>query len=47
MLEPYGMAPSGVYNINEVKDSVNFYKVQVGIKSGASQDYKEQLENGV
>ena len=45
-VEPYGMMPSGVYHIDEVKDSVNFYKVQVGIRSGATQDYKEQLENG-
>src|SRR6476620_2114665 len=44
---PYGLVPSGVYNVDEVKDSVNFYKVQVGIHSGAAQDYKEQLENGV
>ncbi len=46
-VEPYGMVPSGVYNVNEVKDSINFYKVQVGIRSGAGPDYKEQLENGV
>jgi hypothetical protein len=45
-VQPYGLAPSGVYNINEVNDSVNFYKVQVGIFSGAAKDYKEQLENG-
>lgn len=44
---PYGLVPSGVYNVDEVKDSVNFYKVQVGIFRGAEQDYKEQLENGV
>lgn len=44
---PYGLVPSGVYNIDEVKDSVNFYKVQVGIFSGAAQDYKDQLEHGV
>jgi hypothetical protein len=44
---PYGMVPSGVWNIDEVKDSVNFYKVQVGIRSGATEDYKEQLKNGV
>jgi len=43
---PYGLVPSGVYNVDEVKDSVNFYKVQVGIHSGAANDYKEQLENG-
>ena len=35
-VEPYGLVPSGVYQIDEVKDSVNFYKVQVGIFSGAS-----------
>lgn len=46
-VEPYGMVPSGVYHVDEVKDSVNFYKVQVGIRSGASADYKAQLENGV
>lgn len=44
---PYGLVPSGVYNIDEVKDSVNFYKVQVGIHSGAADDYKEQLQNAV
>src|SRR4029078_2891770 len=43
---PYGLVPSGVYHVDEVKDSVNFYKVQVGIRSGAADDYKEQLENG-
>lgn len=46
-VEPYGMIPSGVYHIDEVKDSVNFYRVQVGIKSGADKDYIEQLKNGV
>lgn len=46
-VQPYGLVPGGVYNINEVKDSVNFYKVQVGIFSGAGPDYKHQLENGV
>lgn len=45
-VQPYGMAPSGVYHIDEVKDSANFYAVQVGIRSGVDADYKEQLENG-
>ncbi|MDR0430382.1 MAG: glycoside hydrolase family 9 protein [Tannerellaceae bacterium] len=45
-VQPYGMVPSGVYHIDEVKDSANFYAVQVGIRSGADADYKEQLENG-
>ncbi|PWT74648.1 MAG: glycosyl hydrolase family 9 [Bacteroidetes bacterium] len=44
---PYGLVPSGVYNVDEVKDSVNFYKIHVRISSGAGQDYKEQLQNGV
>ena len=46
-VQPYGMMPSGVYHIDEVKDSVNFYIAQVGIRSGADADFKEQLENGV
>ncbi|GAB6870483.1 glycoside hydrolase family 9 protein [Bacteroides rodentium JCM 16496] len=44
---PYGMLPSGIYHKDEVKDSVNFYAVQVGIRSGADKDFKEQLENGI
>ncbi|MBS1491799.1 MAG: glycoside hydrolase family 9 protein [Bacteroidetes bacterium] len=46
-VQPYGLVPSGVYQIDEVKDSVNFYKVQVGIFKGAAKSYKEQLANGV
>jgi hypothetical protein len=46
-VQPYGMVPSGVYQKDEVKDSVNFYLVQVGIRQGAGEDYKKQLENGV
>ncbi len=46
-VHPYGMVPSGIYHKDEVKDSVNFYAVQVGIRSGAEKDYKEQLENAV
>ena len=46
-VEPYGMIPSGVYHVDEVKDSANFYMVQVGIKTDVSRDYREQLENGV
>jgi hypothetical protein len=46
-VNPYGMVPSGVYNVNEIKDSVNFYKVQVGISNGAAKDFKKQLENGI
>jgi hypothetical protein len=46
-VHPYGMVPSGVYHIDEIKDSVNFYQIQVGIRSGVAKDFKEQLENGV
>lgn len=46
-VDPYGMVPSGVYHVDEVKDSLNFYRVQVGISEGADKDYKAQLENGV
>jgi len=46
-VQPYGMIPSGVYNKNEIKDSVNFYLVQVGIRSDVSKDFREQLESGV
>lgn len=44
---PYGLVPSGVYNINEEKDSLNFYKLQVGISHGLGPDYREQLHHGV
>lgn len=46
-VQPYGMVPSGVYNKDEIKDSVNFYIVQVGIHEDVTRDFKEQLENGV
>ncbi len=46
-VQPYGMVPSGVYQKDEVKDSANFYVVQVGIDSDVSKDFKEQLENGI
>lgn len=46
-VQPYGMVPSGVYHKDEIKDSVNFYLVQVGIRQGAGKDFREQLENGV
>lgn len=44
---PYGMVPSGVYNKDEIKDTTNFYQIQVGIRSGAEKDFEEQLANGV
>jgi hypothetical protein len=45
-VQPYGMLPSGVYHIDEVKDSVNFYAMHIGIGPGVEADYKEQLANG-
>lgn len=45
---PYGMMPSGVYYKGEaVEDPVNFYLMQVGVRSGQEENYLEQLENGV
>ena len=46
-VQPYGMVPSGIYQKDEVKDSANFYIVQVGIHQDVSKDFKEQLENGI
>jgi hypothetical protein len=46
-VQPYGMIPSGVYQKDEVKDTENFYATQIWIRGDVSQDYKEQLENGV
>ncbi|HPT20662.1 MAG TPA: glycoside hydrolase family 9 protein [Bacteroidales bacterium] len=46
-VQPYGMVPSGIYQKDEIKDSVNFYIVQVGINKGAEKDFREQIENGV
>lgn len=45
-VKPYGMVPSGVYNKDEIKDSVNFYITQIWIHNDVSADFKEQLENG-
>jgi len=46
-IQPYGMLPSGVYHVDEVKDSVNFYVQQIRVTGGVSEDYAEQLHNGV
>ena len=46
-VQPYGMIPSGVYQTDEVKDKENFYAQQVWIREDVSQDFKEQLQNGV
>ncbi len=45
---PYGMVPSGVYNIHEATaDPAQFYIAQVGVRSGQEANYAEQLKNGV
>lgn len=46
---PYGMVPSGVYNIHEVDYPELFFPWQLGaLKDGsATQEYYAQLENGI
>jgi hypothetical protein len=46
-VQPYGMVPSGIYQKDEIKDSVNFYIVQVGVNHGVTADFREQLANAV
>jgi hypothetical protein len=46
-VKPYGMVPSGVYNKDEIRDSVNFYITQIWVRKDVSKDFKEQIENGV
>ncbi len=45
-VSPYGLIPGGIYDINEIRDSVNFYKVQAGITCCVDNDFRQQLENG-
>jgi type 1 glutamine amidotransferase len=44
---PYGMAPSGVYHINEYRDSVSFYHLHLWPPANAEDLYIEQVKNGV
>ena len=47
-VEPYGMAPSGVYNIHEVEYPELFYPWQLGArKETAASEYYAQLASGV
>ncbi len=46
-VQPYGMIPAGIYQKDEIKDSVNFYIVQVGIHQDVTSDYREQLNNAI
>ena len=43
---PYGMFPSGVYNLNEITDSLAFYAQHTRANRSYAAEYKEQLENG-
>jgi len=45
-VQPYGMAPSGVYHLDEIKDSLTFYVQHTRTNRSFADDYKEQLENG-
>ena len=45
-VQPYGMIPSGVYHIDEAKDSLTFYVQQTWANRNFEDDYKKQLENG-
>ncbi|MDR1403087.1 MAG: glycoside hydrolase family 9 protein [Tannerellaceae bacterium] len=44
---PYGMLPSGVYHINEYRDSVSFYHLHLWPPPHADELYIEQVKNGV
>lgn len=46
-IQPYGMLPSGVYHVEEYKDSANFYALHLFPPTDAPVLYKEQLERGV
>jgi hypothetical protein len=46
-VRPYGMAPSGVYHIDEVKDSANFAAIHTWLQEDVTDDYREQLRNGI
>ncbi|MDR0429240.1 MAG: glycoside hydrolase family 9 protein [Tannerellaceae bacterium] len=44
---PYGMLPSGVYHIDEHKDSVSFYRLHLWPPENADELYVEQVKKGV
>nr|AEF56867.1 putative glycosyl hydrolase [synthetic construct] len=46
-MKPYGMLPSGVYQIDEAQDTESFSKQHLMIGEEAKNDYIRQLENGV
>jgi len=44
---PYGMAPAGVYHIDEAKDSLSFNRQHLFAGAKAKDDYVDQLKQGV
>ncbi|MDH6358889.1 glycoside hydrolase family 9 protein [Parabacteroides sp. PF5-9] len=44
---PYGMLSSGVYHIDEPKDSVSFYRLHLFPPQNAKELYTEQVQKGV
>jgi len=44
--QPYGMLPSGVYQIDEAKDSLSFYAQHLMPGKNALTDYEKQLKQG-
>ncbi|MEA5129999.1 MAG: glycoside hydrolase family 9 protein [Proteiniphilum sp.] len=45
--DPYGMLPSGVYNINEYQDSLSFYRLHLFPPENAEKLYQKQVRNGI
>lgn len=45
--QPYRMIPSGVYHVDEAKDSLSFYAQHLFPGKQAVSDYTRQLENGI
>jgi hypothetical protein len=44
---PYGMLPSGVYHVDEPRDSVGFYRLHLFPPANAEELYAEQAKKGV
>lgn len=45
--EPYGLIPSGVWNVNEWKDKTGFSSLHIFAPEDAEKNYIEQVKNGV
>lgn len=45
--QPYGMIPSGIYHVDEAKDSASFNAQHLFPGKEAVKDYTKQLENGI